>query len=63
MRTIQIYRIIRIDAEFDPKQTSQEDAANEAIERCMAEAASNGLYEGLLNGVKINDVTDCGESI
>lgn len=57
------YRTIRIDGEYDPKQTDSEKAVSEAVEQVVAEARSNALYNGENNGVTVTDVTDCGESL
>lgn len=57
------YRTIRIDGEYNPEQTDAEKAVSEAVEQVVAEARSNALYNGEINGVTVTDVTDCGESL
>lgn len=55
-----IYRVIRVDIEFDPETTSIEEAETKAIEQVIAEAESNALYNGNVKGVVVTDVSDCG---
>lgn len=59
-----IYRVIRIDGQFDTDKTeSAEDAVAEAMTQVISEALSNAQYNGEVNGVQITDITDCGESV
>lgn len=59
-----IYRVIRIDGQFDTDKTeSAEDAVAEAMTQVISEALSNAQYNGEVNSVQITDITDCGESV
>lgn len=55
-----IYRVIRVDLEFDPETTSVEEAETKAIEQVIAEAESNALFNGNVNGVVVTGVSNCG---
>lgn len=57
------YRVIRIDGTYDTNETDLETAIEDAVEMVIAEAKSNALYNGEQDGVSVEDVTDCGESI
>ncbi len=59
---ITLYRVVRIDASYDPSVTSREAAIDEAVSQVVAEARSNAQYNGEQDGVEVIDVTDCGES-
>lgn len=61
METISIYRVIRIDATFDPQRMTKESAEETAVSKMINDAsAHNHTVE---NGLQINDIVDCGESL
>ena len=62
MKSFSIYRIIRIDGEYDEGMHDAATAASEAVEHALSEASSNVQYNGTVNGVKVTDITDCGPS-
>lgn len=57
-----IYRVIRIDGQFD---TSKQDDADEAIELAIQKVISDALshFHTIEDGVEVTDITDCGDSI
>lgn len=58
-----MYRTVRLDCEYDPAETTLEKARESAIGSFLAEARSNASFNGEQEGVSINDVVDCGESV
>lgn len=58
-----MYRTVRLDCEYDPAETTLEKARDGAIGSFLAEARSNASFNGEQEGVSINDVVDCGESV
>lgn len=63
MKPFTLYRIVRIDGQYDPSVTDEHNAKEAALESFLAEANSNALYNGEQDGVRINEITDCGESV
>lgn len=56
-----IYRVIRIDGEFDTdKIDDAEQAVQAGIEKVISDAISH--THTVENGIQITDITDCGES-
>ena len=57
-----IYRIIRIDGQFD---TSKNDSVDDAVEAAVNKVINDALAHRhtIEDGIEITDVTDCGESI
>lgn len=57
-----IYRIIRIDGQFD---TSKNDNVDDAVEAAVNKVINDALAHRhtIEDGIEITDVTDCGESI
>ena len=57
-----IYRVIRIDGQFD---TSKNDSVNNAVEAAVNKVINDALAHRhtIEDGIEITDVTDCGESI
>ena len=62
MKPFSLYRIIRIDGQYDPAAVSEQEAGAAALESFLAEARSNAMYNGEQDGMEITDITDCGES-
>lgn len=56
-----IYRVIRIDGEFDTEKIDDaEQAVQASIEKVLSDAMSH--THTVENGIQITDITDCGES-
>lgn len=60
-KTAVIYRTIRIDYEYDPTRQSAEEAAEYATSKVVSDAIAH--THTIENGLRITDITDCGESI
>ena len=57
-----VYRIIRIDGQFDTsKNDSVDDAVTTAVDKVINDALAH--RHTIEDGVEITDVTDCGESV
>lgn len=59
-KPITIYRIVRIDAEYDPEVLDEKTAEENAVAEVMEAAASATGHKD--NDLHVTDVTDCGES-
>ena len=55
-----IYRIIRIDGEFNPERMSTEEAFDYAITKVVSDAKAH--MHTIENGLQITGIQDCGES-
>ena len=56
-----IYRIVRIDGQFDTeKHESVDEAITEATQKVINDALSH--KQTIDNGIEITDIVDCGES-
>ena len=63
MKQLSIYRVIRIDLEYDDTFTDKDAATDNAVSMVVAEAKSNADYNGFVDDVRVTDVVDCGESV
>lgn len=61
MNTISIYRIIRIDAAYDPQKMTKEEATEAAVSKLVHDASSH--MQTIENGLQVTDIEDCGESL
>lgn len=57
-----IYRVIRIDGQFD---TSKQESADGTIELAIQKVINDALSHShtIEDGVEVTDITDCGDSI
>ena len=62
MKEFSIYRVLRIDGQYDESRHDLRSATAEAVEHALSEAHSNVQYNGEVNGVTVTDITDCGKS-
>ena len=56
-----VYRIVRIDAEYNPEKTSADDALETAVSKVFSDARAH--MHTIESGVRITGIADCGESI
>lgn len=55
-----VYRTVRIDLEYDPARTDIDSAREQAVEKVFSDARAH--IHTAENGVRITDITDCGEN-
>lgn len=57
-----IYRVIRIDGQFD---TDRQEGAETAVERAVQKVIEDAMSHShtIEDGVEVTDITDCGESV
>lgn len=58
---ITIYRVIRIDAQYDPNKLEQKEAIEHAVQKAVSDALAH--KHTIENGIEVTDITDCGESV
>lgn len=57
-----IYRVIRIDGQFD---TDRQEGAEAAVERAVQKVIEDAMSHShtIEDGMEVTDITDCGESV
>lgn len=58
MQTFTIYRVIRIDAEYNPDRTTRENAEETAVDKVIADA--NAHLHTVEDGTQVTSVENCG---
>lgn len=61
-QTKTIYRVVRIDFEYDGDRFDEEHAATAASNIAISNALAYEDERDDDNGIRITDLTDCGES-
>lgn len=61
-QTKTIYRVVRIDFEYDDARFNEDQAATAATNTAVSNALAYEDERDNDNGIQITDVTDCGES-
>lgn len=63
LRLFTTYITIRIDGQFDPTVVDVETAVENAVEQVISAAQSDAKYNGMIEGLAVTDITNCGEAI
>lgn len=58
--TLTTYRVIRIDAEYDPARQDLESATEYAVHKAIS--AIRAQMSGIEEGIRLTGADDCGES-